>query len=194
MKLLKVWSLKSFGPVTCLVCGWEQINYVNFLFQIHQPHFIFLKKFFLFVATLGLHCCARAFCICGEWELLFVVVCGLLIVVASLVVEHRLQARGLQQLQHVGSVVTAHRLQGTWASVVVVRGLSICGSWALECRLSSCGTWAQSLRSMWDLPGPRIEHVFPALAGGFLTTAPPGKSQPCFIFKTLFLLKIFFNC
>ena len=29
---------------------------------------------------------------------------------------------------------------------------------------------------MWDLPGPGIEAVFPALAGGFLTTAPPGKS------------------
>ena len=29
---------------------------------------------------------------------------------------------------------------------------------------------------MWDLPGPEIEPVSPALAGGFLTTAPPGKS------------------
>ena len=29
---------------------------------------------------------------------------------------------------------------------------------------------------MWDLPGPTLEPVFPALAGGFLTTAPPGKS------------------
>ena len=30
---------------------------------------------------------------------------------------------------------------------------------------------------MWDLPGPGLEPVSPALAGGFLTTAPPGKSQ-----------------
>ena len=30
---------------------------------------------------------------------------------------------------------------------------------------------------MWDLPGPGIEPVSPALAGGFLTTVPPGKSQ-----------------
>ena len=30
---------------------------------------------------------------------------------------------------------------------------------------------------MWDLPGPGIEPVSPALAGRFLTTAPPGKSQ-----------------
>ena len=28
----------------------------------------------------------------------------------------------------------------------------------------------------WDLPGPGLEPVSPALAGGFLTTAPPGKS------------------
>ena len=28
---------------------------------------------------------------------------------------------------------------------------------------------------MWDLHGPGLEPVFPALAGGFLTTAPPGK-------------------
>ena len=31
------------------------------------------------------------------------------------------------------------------------------------------------LRSMWDLPGPELEPVSPALAGGFLTTAPPCK-------------------
>ena len=29
---------------------------------------------------------------------------------------------------------------------------------------------------MWDLPGPGLEPVSPALADGFLTTAPPGKS------------------
>ena len=29
---------------------------------------------------------------------------------------------------------------------------------------------------MWDLPGPGFEPVSPALAGRFLTTAPPGKS------------------
>ena len=33
------------------------------------------------------------------------------------------------------------------------------------------------LRGIWDLPGPGIEPVSPALAGGFLTTAPPGKSR-----------------
>ena len=31
---------------------------------------------------------------------------------------------------------------------------------------------------MWDLPRPGLEPVSPALAGGFLTTEPPGKSHP----------------
>ena len=29
---------------------------------------------------------------------------------------------------------------------------------------------------MWDLPGSGLKPVSPALAGGFLTTVPPGKS------------------
>ena len=29
---------------------------------------------------------------------------------------------------------------------------------------------------MWDLPGPGLEPMSPALAGGFLTIVPPGKS------------------
>ena len=33
---------------------------------------------------------------------------------------------------------------------------------------------------MWDLPGPGLEPMSPALAGGFLTTAPRGKSWPAF--------------
>ena len=45
------------------------------------------------------------------------------------------------------------------------------------CRLSNCGSRAQLLRGMWDLPGPGLEPVSHALAGGFLTTAPPEK--PC---------------
>ena len=54
-------------------------------------------------------------------------------------------------------------------------GFSSCGSRALEHRLSSCGTQAELLRGMWNLPRPGLEPVSPALAGGFLTTAPSGK-------------------
>ena len=87
------------------------------------------------MAALGLCCCAWAFCSCSERRLLFVAVHRLLIAVASLVAEHRLQTR----------------------------------------RLSNCGSRAQPLRGMWDLPRPGLEPVSPALAGGFSTTAPPGK-------------------
>ena len=69
------------------------------------------------------------------------------------------------------------RALGTRASVAVAHRLSTCGSRALERRLSSRGTRAQLLHGMWDLPGPGLEPMSPALAGGFLTTAPPGKSQ-----------------
>ena len=62
-----------------------------------------------------------------------------------------------------------------WSTGSRHAGFSSCGSWALERRLSSCGAWASLLRGMWDLPRPGIEPVSPALAGGFLTTAPPGK-------------------
>ena len=41
---------------------------------------------------------------------------------------------------------------------------------------SSCGTRAQLLCGMWDLPGPGLDPLSPALAGRFLTTAPPEKS------------------
>ena len=33
------------------------------------------------------------------------------------------------------------------------------------------------LHGMWDLPGPGIEPVSPALAGRFLTTVPPEEYQ-----------------
>ena len=45
---------------------------------------------FLFLVSLGLRCCARAFSSCREPGLFFVVVRGLLVAVASLIAEHRL--------------------------------------------------------------------------------------------------------
>ena len=72
---------------------------------------------------------------------------------------------------------------GTQASVVVAHGLSSCGSQGRSAQ-------AQLLRGMWDLPGPGLEPVSPALAGGFLTTAPPGKSSVFFLMNEFFF---FFN-
>ena len=72
---------------------------------------------------------------------------------------------------------------GKWGPLfIAVRGpLTIVASLVAEHRLqtrrlSSCGARAHLHRSMWDLPGPGLDPVSPALADGFLTTVPPGKS------------------
>ena len=66
-----------------------------------------------------------------------------------------------------------------------VWAFSSCGKWALiSCRrarlyahgFSSCSSQAQLPCGTCDLPGPAIEPMSPALAGGFLTTGPPRKS------------------
>ena len=69
------------------------------------------------MAALGLCYCVQVFSSCSERGLLFVAVHGLVIAVASRCGAWALGAR---------------------ASVVVVRGLSSCGSRALEHSLSSC--------------------------------------------------------
>ena len=92
--------------------------------QVLLGSFFLKNKFiYLFLAALGLRCCARAFSRCSKKGLLFVAERELLIAVTSLVTEHGLQAHGLQQLQHVGSVVVASGLQST-GSVVVAHGFS----------------------------------------------------------------------
>ena len=109
------------------------------------------------MAALGLRCFAQAFSSCSNQGLLFNAVCGLLIAEASHA-EHKLQVCRLQQLQH----------------------LDLVG------RLSSCGTWAQLLHGMWNSPGPGIKPVSLALAGGFLSTVPLGRST--LPFKPLYLI------
>ena len=85
----------------------------------------------------------------------------------------------------VGRLLTAvaslveHGLQGTWVSVVAAHGLSSCSSWAQEHRFRNCGA---QLGCMRDLPGAGIEPVFPALAGGFFTTGPPGTPLSFILF------------
>ena len=91
----------------------------------------------MFLAVLGLRCCARASSSCGKQGSLFIAVRRPLTIAASLLAEHRLQSR----------------------------------------KLSSCGSRDQLLHGMWDLPRPGLEPVSPALAGGFSTTAPPGKPK-----------------
>ena len=62
-----------------------------FLFlKFFKNIYIFIFIFNLFLVALGLCCCAWAFSSCSEQGLLFVMVHGLLNVVASLVSEHGL--------------------------------------------------------------------------------------------------------
>ena len=53
---------------------------------------------------------------------------------------------------------------GARASVDVAHGLVSCGSQNLEHKLSSCSAWASLLHGRWDLPGPGIKPMSPALA------------------------------
>ena len=94
-------------------------------FPHNSQHSIIFNKFFIIIYfwLCWVCCCMWAFCSCDKLGLLFVVVRGLLIAVASLVVEHGLLVCGQQQLWHAGSGVVACGLQST-GSVVVAHGLS----------------------------------------------------------------------
>ena len=50
--------------------------------------------------------------------------------------------------------------------------------------LNSCGTWAQLPHSTCDLTRPGMKVMSSVLAGGFLSTGPPGKSRHIKIFKS----------
>ena len=67
----------------------ESIIHKIILYCFQYSAFLF-KLINLFLAALSLRCFTRAFSSCGEWGLLFVAVRGILIAVASLVVEHGL--------------------------------------------------------------------------------------------------------
>ena len=72
-------------PTLCHSQGWlTQTMFLDLL------SFFLINLIYLFLVALGLHCCVQAFSSCGERGPLFVAVCGLLIVVSSLVAEHGL--------------------------------------------------------------------------------------------------------
>ena len=86
----------------CFVLGThitEHFAFINLFIPFNnfvRDFIIILKFIYLFLAALGLCCCAHTFSSCSERGLFFVAVRGLLIAVASLVAEHGLQAHGLQ--------------------------------------------------------------------------------------------------
>ena len=131
-----------------------KLNIIIIYLFILKFSFFKIFLFIYFLAASCLRCCAWTFSSCGKWGRLFIAVCRLLIVVASLVAEHGLQVHGLQQLQHTGSVVVARGPQSARASVVVARGLSSCNAQALgHVSFSGCGMWSQQL---W-LEGSRVQ-------------------------------------
>ena len=80
--------------------------------------------------------------------------------------------------------VAAHGL----SPVVASRGYSLLQHtgfsflWLFFLQTTGSRAQAQLLHSMWNLPRPGTEPVSPALAGGLLSTGPPGKSYT-FILK-----------
>ena len=68
---------------------------------------LFFFFFFCFLVVL-VFCCSWAFSSYGEWEPLFTVVCGLLVMVVSLVAEYRLLTAAVSLVVELG-------LQSVWA-------------------------------------------------------------------------------
>ena len=131
-----------------------QLNLSVFVFQLLRSFlrtilFIYFWLHLVFTVARGL------FCSHCEQGLLFVAVCGLLGLRSS-------GCRAGQGTAFRSSHVQAHQLLFSGP-----RG-----------RPSSCCVWSEQVYSKWDLPGPGIEPVSPALAGGFFTTESLG--MPCF--------------
>ena len=77
------------------ILAFNTINSFSLLLNVgFFKNYLFIYLF-LFLAVLGLRFCARAFSSCGKWGPLFIAVRGPLTIAASLVAEHRLQARRL---------------------------------------------------------------------------------------------------
>ena len=105
LTIITVLCVRSPEPTRLLTAGFYPLINVSPI-PLPQPYFkktvrnvlfetvnfcsYFYLFIYLFLAALGLRCCTRAFSSCGEQGLLFVVVHGLLIVVASLVAKHGL--------------------------------------------------------------------------------------------------------
>ena len=86
----------------------ELLGRKKFSFTLQGFFFFLIYFIYLFLAALGLHCCARALCSRGNLGPLFIVVHGPPIAAVPPAAEHGLQAHGPQQLWHAGSAVVAH--------------------------------------------------------------------------------------
>ena len=83
-----VYYINCFLVVKTSLHSWDEFHIVcNSFYKLVLFLFLFFKNLFLFLAVLGLRCCARAFSSCSKRGLLFVAVRRLLTAVASLVAE-----------------------------------------------------------------------------------------------------------
>ena len=89
-KFLSCSAYSNFVLCGRISVGSLEMGLLNKMVYLFAILFIYFKITYLFLSALGFRFCAWAFSSCGKWELLFVAVHGLLIAVASLVVEHRL--------------------------------------------------------------------------------------------------------
>ena len=112
-------EISSYGK-----CNYNSSLYLKIYIYIYIYRYIFI---YLILGMLGLHFFDQALPSCGKWGILFIVVHGFLIAVASLVAENRLQACGLQQLQPMGSVVVALGLSCSIAcGIFLDQGSNLC--------------------------------------------------------------------
>ena len=86
----RVIIITASAQVLTIIFDFVSVWFLFALLGFLHVFFFSIYLFYLFLAALDLCCCAWAFSSCGERGLLFVVVCRLLIAVASLVTEHRL--------------------------------------------------------------------------------------------------------
>ena len=126
---------------------WVKVMFIHLLESLK-------KIFLLFLAALDLHRCVWTLFSFGEQELLFLVLHRLLIMIASLVAEHRFQAHGLQEF--------STWAQQLWVQVVRQTGFSGCVEQALVAHV------------IWNHTRPGTGPMSPAMAG--LSTVPPGMS------------------
>ena len=87
------WRLGCVTQRSCHPLLWvrtvhEEGDTVTLVGSVHSTHWKLGYFIYLIFVCAGLHCCALAFSSCGEAGLLFVVVHGFLIAMASFVVEH----------------------------------------------------------------------------------------------------------
>ena len=124
-------GLGGFATFFQMLCQWNRET-LGLYISHFLPHFafrvwriIYIILFISFLPVLGLCCCKDFSLSVASHGYSLAAVHELLIVVTSLLVDHR--------------------LLGTWASGVVAHGLRGCSFLPLEHRLNSCGTWARVL-------------------------------------------------